>query len=630
MINQYISPQLPSLSAPFTPYVHPSDWIDISSVANNEINLLSRDGFTVAFSNVIASSGTYSIDWGDGTIQTARASGTTCQHTYPLGTGTVCSLGYRTNAIRIYNATGNITRFKIQNHNLTTGNQISPILWAVFGTANLTDFSSAFCLSTAVPECKCLLQEIIMPPSFASCSTTSNAFKNCNKLESISNFTWGSVTDASYMFSFCTSLKDIKLPSSWGSVTSTSYMFDNCTFLTSIILPASFGNVTNISFMFNQCARLIYEKGLTDWGAATSVSSLFFQCTRLLKIQLPEQWGVNMTNIANIFSSMPALESITLPTSWRNVTSTLSMFNACYNLRSVNLPDSWGNIFQISGMFSTCSNLREITLPATWGSISSTQAMFSNCNNLVSVTLPASWGSISVATQMFFLCTSLKEITLPSSWGFITAAGNMFTYCYNLIKANIPANWNSIGDFTSAFENCYNLSYVTPCTTLGGAPNMTSMFKNCFSLPSFSFPAASNNVPNITSAFVNCTSLIAVTNFGSVGASNTNQQDGTSFDGSNLLETVSVGCRLSKFSMAGTTTNQMRLNSLRLTNASSTFGGTSPQVNVSYTSLGIAALNQLFTDLPSAAGKTINITGCTGAAGCTRTIATAKGWTVTG
>ena len=41
-------------------------------------------------------------------------------------------------------------------------------------------------------------------------------------------------------------------------------------------------------------------------------------------------------------------------------------------------------------------------------------------------------------------------------------------------------------------------------------------------------------------------------------------------------------------------------------------------------------MDQLFTDLTTIVGKTINITGCSGAAGCTRSIATAKGWTVTG
>ena len=41
------------------------------------------------------------------------------------------------------------------------------------------------------------------------------------------------------------------------------------------------------------------------------------------------------------------------------------------------------------------------------------------------------------------------------------------------------------------------------------------------------------------------------------------------------------------------------------------------------------ALNQLFTDLPTVTAKTIVVTGNPGAATCTTSIATAKGWTVT-
>ena len=91
-----------------------------------------------------------------------------------------------------------------------------------------------------------------------------------------------------------------------------------------------------------------------------------------------------------------------------------------------------------------------------------------------------------------------------------------------------------------------------------------------------------------------------------------------------------VGSLLSKIAINGASGKLLKCTSIRLTNSGSTFTGSSPQVNVSYTSLDVVALNLLFGDLPTLVGKTINITGCPGAATCTRTIATAKGWTVTG
>ena len=59
-----------------------------------------------------------------------------------------------------------------------------------------------------------------------------------------------------------------------------------------------------------------------------------------------------------------------------------------------------------------------------------------------------------------------------------------------------------------------------------------------------------------------------------------------------------------------------------------------PQAKWSFTvannPLTATELNLLFGDLATVSGQTITITGCTGAATCDKTIATNKGWTVTG
>jgi hypothetical protein len=46
--------------------------------------------------------------------------------------------------------------------------------------------------------------------------------------------------------------------------------------------------------------------------------------------------------------------------------------------------------------------------------------------------------------------------------------------------------------------------------------------------------------------------------------------------------------------------------------------------------LSAAALNEIYTNLPTVTGQTITVTGNYGVAGDDPTIATAKGWTVTG
>lgn len=393
---------IPQGSTGWTP---PADWIDISAVNDNEINLLVTEGTGVAFKvKVGTGTGTFSIDWGDGTIDTGLVGNntTTFQHQHSVN-GTPCSQGYNTWKIRIYGASGDITMWKIAKNTYISLSQYAPLLWAVFGTTNITDYSNTFNASSGV---------------------------TCQILQACTISSFSSVTSTSQMFYYCYSLVSATLPVSWGSVTNTSQMFYNC-----------------------------------------------------------------------------------------------------YSLLSA-------------------------TLPASWGSVTNTSVMFNNCRGLLSIILPASWGSVSNVSQMFYNCYSLLSITLPASWGSISSAASMFGNCSGLKLIN-------------------NIEYL-------GSITIQSNFSEILLYAQF------------------------------------------------MQQSIAIGSLLSNLGIYGTNGNSLKISSIRLTNSGSLFTGTSPQVNVSYTSLDAAALNLLFGDLPTLIGKTINITGCTGAATCTRSIATAKGWTVTG
>lgn len=105
-------------------------------------------------------------------------------------------------------------------------------------------------------------------------------------------------------------------------------------------------------------------------------------------------------------------------------------------------------------------------------------------------------------------------------------------------------------------------------------------------------------------------------------------------DAQMLAGTLTIGAFCSKLGIYGASGYLLQCTGIRCTNTASTWGGTSPQVNVSYTSLDATALNTLFTDLVATAGgfsgKTINITGASGAATCDKTIITNSGGSVTG
>src|ERR1035437_923662 len=134
MIN---NPLVITQTSPTPPAWQPQpDWVSVSGVSNNEINLLVTEGTGLAFS-VWLSTGTYTIDWGDSRTNTGCVSGTTYQHQHTTG-GTACAQGYNTWKVRIYGAGSQIKRWKVERNTYSTRMENLSILWAEFGTTGIT------------------------------------------------------------------------------------------------------------------------------------------------------------------------------------------------------------------------------------------------------------------------------------------------------------------------------------------------------------------------------------------------------------------------------------------------------------------------------------------------------------
>jgi hypothetical protein len=188
----------------------------------------------------------------------------------------------------------------------------------------------------------------------------------------------------------------------------------------------------------------------------------------------------------------------------------------------------------------------------------------------------------------------------------VTDVSYMFSTAYSILRINLPPSW-------------------------GNVTNVSNMFSACWVLPSIILPSSWGNVTDVSSMFKNCFALKTINNLEYLGSIGTQSNFVDFLSGSDFLQQdIIIGSLLSAVGIYGATGKVLKCTSLRLTNAGSLFAGTSPQVNVSYSSLDATALDLLFGDLQALTGKTINITGCAGAASCTRTIATTKGWTVIG
>jgi hypothetical protein len=121
------------------------------------------------------------------------------------------------------------------------------------------------------------------------------------------------------------------------------------------------------------------------------------------------------------------------------------------------------------------------------------------------------------------------------------------------------------------FSACYSLTTV-PLFNTAAVTNMLSMFTNCYSLATV--PALIMSAITTSGA----TSMCQLAN--------------------NLARFRATGCKFS--------------------------------ISFANCKLSAAALNEIFTNLGTASSQTITISNNYGAATCTRSIATAKGWTVTG
>jgi hypothetical protein len=243
-------------------------------------------------------------------------------------------------------------------------------------------------------------------------------------------------------------------------------------------------------------------------------------------------------------------------------------------------------------------------------------------------------------TSMFNGCSSLRSVPLLN-----TSQGTNFTFmfasCFSL--RDVPALDTSKGtNFVNMFNNCFRLRTVPVLDTHLGT-DFTGMFSSCGSLQVAPFITTSNGL-TFSNMFFNCASLRTVPLFDtSKGTS-----FGLMFSGCSALQTVPLldtHLGLSFSSMFANCSSLRELPALNLnlaTNVGTMLSNcyqlqrsqvVNTRITISYVgcSLSADALDEIYTNLASGVtGKTIDVTGNWGTTADTPSIATAKGWTVTG
>lgn len=419
--------------------------------------------------------------------------------------------------------------------------------------------------------------------TFSSANTNfGNTFANCYALVKLPPLNVSNSVSFSGTWQNCYSLKQVKFIGTTSKVTSCFAAFNNCTSLESLPLTMDLSACTTTYFMFSSCFALKVCPIFTNTRNVTNIGFMFASCRRLINI--PWFDTINVTDANNLFNGCSALTSIPKLNFARN-TNFSGMFSYCQNLESIP-PLETSNGTNFSGMFQSCV----IRQPPFFNTSKGTNfgQMFSTCLNLL--TVPAyDFTSAIITANMFNNCPSLTTIPF-FNLSTCTSVDQMFQTCPSL-KSVPYLNLSSATSVQNMFSGCTSLTDVGGFDT-SRVTNFTSFFANCVSLKSIPLIDTSRGTTftsMFSSGIINEIPALNMTSSTTIGA----------FGGGNLKR-------------------------IRATGMNASF-------DVSNNNLDSTALNEIYTNA-SATGtaKTITVTGNWGAPNDNPSIATAKGWAVTG
>jgi hypothetical protein len=358
------------------------------------------------------------------------------------------------------------------------------------------------------------------------------------------------------------------------------------------------------------------------WVGPTSMNGQFGDACREavnLRRIVGTKWTATLSGMFRCFTNDPALEFVdTFDTT--NCTTFAELFSNCTALRSVPLFNS-SKVTNFSNMFASCVNLREAPAFDTSAAIS-TVNMFAGCWNL-SYVPTYNLLKVTQAGGMFSSCLIMTEfpaMDMPLN----TSCSGMFQECRSL-RVPPTITTPSVTDFGTMFVNCVSL-LVGPTMDTSKGVNFGTMFQACQNMrtiPAYDMSSATST----NNMFINCSGLTDVPPLNTSRVANFTGM----FQGCFALRTVSIDMS----SCPNTTATTLMFNaaasltSVILTGLKYGFPSTSPFFQNN--NLSAAALNALYTSLGIASGaQTLAVAGNYGTAGDDPTIATAKGWTVTG
>lgn len=542
-------------------WTRPLDWISVPNPATSSEVVYMLVGVYDNAPNflTIRTTGTCSVDWGDGSTQSI-SSGSYARKEFNFGSYSVSTLtseGFKQALVTVTPQTsGTLTSFDIsEQHSFSTSYTKPNVLEIKMSGPNLTSLNIS---NTSIPQFDKLTNFVLVGTH--SISSFNSTFYNCRNLRSATINCLNSTNTAS-MFQGCTNLRDVNI-SNLNSVTTMNSMFQGCYSLRT--LPAIDANAcTTFASMFSSCISLVESPTINNSSLVTDTQSMFSYCYMLKKVNLFTTSAV--TNMNSMFYVCYVLENVPLFTTsavtnmnamfydcrmltgipafntgslltmrqmfyncrklisdrrnrglpylnLSNVTDMYQAFVNCYKIKMIPHFDT-GNVTNMESLFSGCILLSEVPLLNT-SKVTTMQYMFYNCKELKTVPL---FNTVLVINMsyMFQFCRYLSEVPL-----FNTAAVTQMQYMFDVGTGSdavgclytIPLfNTQNVTRMDGMFRGQYNLNYI-PTLNTSVCTNMSEMFRGCYSLKELQTLNMSL-VTNSSFMFYGCTNLRKVGDF---------------------------------------------------------------------------------------------------------------------
>ena len=225
------------------------------------------------------------------------------------------------------------------------------------------------------------------------------------------------------------------------------------------------------------------------------------------------------------------------------------------------------------------------------------------------VTLPA-FPNLVTATRLFYGCINLKKLTLNGTWSKV--GNDWLTNCYNLREIHYPRTLTTYGS-TLSYPTLQSLSIVH-------LPDFFDFSASISSQVGYFFKSGTGTTANKIKKFYGDAEF---------ASGELDLIYSPAYYAEYLEEVNCPKLKVSRLLIGSnaTTYKMKRLTVLVVDWTNSTFSGAYPQIQIA-APFDASWINAMFTALPVVTGKTVDVRYCDGYATCNKTIATAKGWTV--